>query len=243
MPPLMRETLSNRLKDEVYKFADLSSYSLKERLLIRAIDLSSFLFVNLIGKTTRIKVEGWTNWEMATSNGHIPIYTFWHNQLILAAYFWRRRNIVVMTSRSFDGEYIARVLQRFGCGVARGSSTRGAIGALVEMVKLMRGGLPMAFTIDGPKGPRYVAKMGAVMLAKKTGHPILPFSIIPSRFLEIPSWDKLQVSVPFSQATVKIAPPIWVPSNADDSLIQSKRDELQKVLDSINRDSTLEPRG
>src|SRR5688500_19433593 len=76
-----------------------------------------------------------------------------------------------MTSRSFDGEYIARFIQRFGYGAVRGSSTRGGVGAIVEMVRLMRAGLPTAFTIDGPKGPRYVAKMGAVLLAKKTGQP------------------------------------------------------------------------
>src|SRR6187397_817707 len=155
-----------------YEFADLSTYSPKQRFLIRAADLSFYLLIKTIGRTIRWRVEGWENWEAANANGQLPIYTFWHNQIFLSTYFFRNRGIVVMTSRSFDGEYIARFIQRFGYGAARGSSTRGAVGALVEMARLMRAGCTTAFTIDGPKGPRYVAKMGAVMLAKKSGQPI-----------------------------------------------------------------------
>ena len=94
-----------------------------------------------------------------------------------------------MTSRSFDGEYIARFIQRFGYGAVRGSSTRGGVGAIVEMARLMRAGCTTAFTIDGPKGPRYVAKMGAVLLAKKSGHPIMPVTMALRSYWKIPSWD------------------------------------------------------
>src|SRR5687768_14335560 len=179
--------------DRAYSFADLSSYSFKERLLIRAADLVFFLLIKLIARTVTFKVEGWENWEAASQTGKVPIYTFWHNRVFLATYFWQRRRIVVLTSRSFDGEYIARFIQRFGYGAVRGSSTRGAVGALVEMVRLMRAGCPAAFTIDGPKGPRYVAKMGAVLLAKKTGNPILPFTITAARLWTArKSWDQFQ---------------------------------------------------
>ena len=77
-----------------------------------------------------------------------------------------------MTFLDGHQEYIARFIQRFGYGAARGSSTRGGVGAVVEMVRLMRANCPAGFTVDGPKGPRYVAKMGPVLLAKKTGHPV-----------------------------------------------------------------------
>src|SRR6059058_3939724 len=209
--------------DRAYTFASLSSYSLKDRLLIRSADLVFFILINLIGWTVTFEVEGWDNWESASREGKIPIYTFWHNRVFLATYFWRRRRIVVMTSRSFDGEYIARFIQRFGYGAARGSSTRGATGAIVEMVRLMRTGCPTAFTIDGPKGPRYVAKMGAVLLAKKTGNPILPFTIGAHRFWEAKkSWDRSQVPKPFSRAQVFIAPPIFVPPDADEEQLKAK---------------------
>lgn len=219
-----------------YKFADLSSYSRKNRFLIRAADLAFFFLIKLIGSTIRWQVEGMENWEAATRDGQVPIYTFWHNRVFLATYFWQKRRIVVMTSQSFDGEYIARFIQRFGYGAARGSSTRGAVGAIIEMTRLMRAGSPTAFTIDGPKGPRYVAKMGAVLLAKKTGMPILPFTITAERVWEAKrSWDGFQVPFPFTRAYVNIAPPIFVPAETDDKGLEDKRDELQAALDRINR--------
>ncbi len=218
-----------------YEFADLSSYPAKERFLIRAADLTFFFLIKLIGRTIRWQINGWDHWEGATSAGRIPIYTFWHNRVFLSTYFWRQRRIVVMTSQSFDGEYIARFIQRFGYGAARGSSTRGAVGAVIEMTRLMRAGCPTAFTIDGPKGPRYVAKMGAVLLAKKTGQPILPFTITAHRFWEAKkSWDGFQVPYPFSRAHVTIAPPIFVPADADENTLIAKRAELQQALDKIN---------
>jgi lysophospholipid acyltransferase (LPLAT)-like uncharacterized protein len=222
--------------ERAYTFADLSTYPLKKRLMIRLADLGFFVLIKLIGLTVRFEVDGWENWQSVTSNNAIPIYTFWHNRVFLATYFWRRRRIVVMTSQSFDGEYIARFIQRFGYGAARGSSTRGGVGAIVEMARLMRAGCPTAFTIDGPKGPRYQAKMGAVLLAKKTGQPILPFSITAHRFWEArKSWDQFQVPKPLTRAKVEISAPIHVPAEADEATLQAKREELQRALDEMTR--------
>jgi lysophospholipid acyltransferase (LPLAT)-like uncharacterized protein len=222
--------------DRAYSFADLAAFSFTDRLLIRAADLLFFLLIKLIGRTIKFEIEGWEHWEAASTGGKLPIYTFWHNRVFLSTYFWRRRRIVVMTSKSFDGEYIARFIQRFGYGASRGSSTRGATGAVVEMVRLMRAGSPTAFTIDGPKGPRYVAKMGAVLLAKKTRNPILPFTITADRFWEAKkSWDGFQVPRPFTRARVGIAAPIFVRPDADDTELNAKRDELQRALDELNQ--------
>jgi|SRR5437868_4786221 len=220
--------------DRAYSFADLSTYTFKERMMIRAVDLAFFIAIKLIGRTVRFEVDGWENWEAASRDGKIPIYTFWHDRVFLATYFWQRRRIVVMTSRSFDGEYIARFIQRFGYGAARGSSSRGATGAIVEMVRLMRAGSPTAFTIDGPRGPRHVAKMGAVLLAKKTGNPVLPFTINAEKSWQVSSWDRPQIAKPFSRARVRIAPPIFVPSDASDADLEAKRDELQRSLDDLD---------
>ena len=221
--------------ERAYTFASLQSYPFTKRLLIRAADIVFYLLINLIGRTVRFEVQGWQNWEAATRQSRLPIYTTWHNRVFLATYFWRRRGIVVMTSQSFDGEYIARFIQRFGYGAARGSSTRGGVGAVVEMARLMRAGCPAGFMIDGPRGPRYVAKMGAVLLAKKTGYPVLPFTITPISFWQAKSWDASQVPKPFTRACVLIAPPIYVPADADEATLEAKRDELQRALDNINQ--------
>ena len=203
--------------------------------MIRAADLVFYWLIRLIGKTVRWEIEGWEHWEAATQNGRIPIYTFWHDRVFLSTYFWRQREIVVMTSQSFDGEYIARFIQRFGYGASRGSSTRGGIGALVEMVRLMKAGKPAAFTIDGPKGPRYIAKPGAGLLAKKTGNPLLPFSITPAKCWTINSWDKFQIPKPFSRALLTIAPPLFVDAKSDETAVNARQAELQAALDDLTQ--------
>jgi len=231
--------LSAKVPDSVeraYSFTSLANYSFKDRVLIKAADLAFFVLISIIGKTLRWSVRGQEHLEAASRNGAPPIYTFWHNRVFLATYFWQKRRIVVMTSQSFDGEYIARFIQRFGAGAARGSSTRGGTTALAEMSRLLRLGYPAAFTIDGPKGPRYVAKMGGVLLAKKTGQPMLPFTITARRYWEAKkSWDRAQAPFPFTRARVEIAPPIFVPGDADENTLQAKRNELQRVLDELSR--------
>lgn len=217
-----------------YEFAPLDRYTFRERLLIRAADILFFVLINLIGRTLRFEVENWENWIATNCDGRQGILTFWHNRVLAGTYYFRDRGIVVMTSQSFDGEYIARFIQRFGYGAVRGSSTRGATGAMVEMARLMRAGKLAALTIDGPKGPRYVAKMGAVMLAKQTGFPVLPFTLNSDKYWEIPSWDRLQIPYPFTRTRVIIGEPISIPAHASDELLNQKRDEVQRALDALS---------
>ena len=230
-------TLTNRKRagdvERAYKFADLSDYSFKQRLTIRLADLAFYALINLIGRTIKFEVTGWENHEQIQRDGHLPIYVFWHERIFTTTYWWRNRRIVVLTSKSFDGEYIARFIQRFGYGAVRGSSTRGGVGAVVEMVRLMRQGCTTAFTIDGPKGPPRVAKMGAVLLAKKSGHPILPVTMALERHWTAATWDNFQVPKPFSRACVMVAEPIYVPADADETLLETKNQQLQATLDGL----------
>lgn len=218
---------------EVYKKADLSGYSFKQKLTIHLADYAFFLLIKLIGATLKYETEGMENFEKIEAKGKTPIMTFWHNRIFTATHFFRDRGIVVITSQSFDGEYIARFIQRFGYGAVRGSSTRGGVGALVEMIRLSKKGLPMGFSIDGPKGPLYVAKSGACLLAKKTGNPIVPFSVETKKFWEVKSWDRMQIPKPFSRAKVFVAEPFYVEKSADETEIENKRLKLQEKLDEL----------
>jgi lysophospholipid acyltransferase (LPLAT)-like uncharacterized protein len=223
-------------ENAAFRFASLAAYPFKKRFSICAADLAFFGLINVIGRTVRFDVVGRENLDAATANGGLPIYSFWHDDILLATYFWRKRNIVVMTSQSFDGEYIARFIQRFGYGAARGSSTRGGVGALIEMIRQMRAGHPAAFTVDGPKGPRHVAKMGAVLLAKKTGQPILPFTITPGRCWTLSrSWDRFWIPKPFTRARLEIGAPIYVAPDADETTLERHRCELQISLDELGQ--------
>lgn len=216
-----------------YNHADLSAYSLKQRTIIKLADWAFYLLIKIIGKTIRFETEGGEHFERIENDGTIAVYATWHNRIFPSVYFLKNRRIVVMTSQSFDGEYIARFIQRFGFGAVRGSSTRGGIGALAAMIRLMKKGFPMCFTVDGPKGPRCVAKTGAVLLAKKTGNPVLPFLVEAKNYWTINSWDKLQIPKPFTQAKVYFAAPIYVAKNADEKEIEIKCRELQNKLDEL----------
>lgn len=219
--------------EKVYRFASLTGYSLRQRLVIHLANWAFYLLITLIGRTVRFEVEGWENFCEIENNGRLPIYTFWHNKIFLGTYFFRGRGIVVVTSQSFDGEYIARFIQRFGYGAVRGSSTRGGVGALIEAIRCMKNGMPSGFTVDGPKGPRFQAKTGAVILAKKTGNPMMPFTVQARKYWTIGSWDRLQIPKPFTRAKVIIGKPIYVPPDADDSVVDEKRRELQNSLDAL----------
>ena len=220
-----------RKKENSSARADLSAYSLRQKVVIYLAERAFYLLIKSIGATIRYETEGWENFQKIERDGKIPIYCFWHDRIFAGTYFFRDRGIVVITSQSFDGEYIARFIKRFGYGAVRGSSTRGGIGALVEMIRLMRRGLPMGVTVDGPKGPRYVAKSGAIILAKKTGNPLMPFVVETKKFWTVNSWDKLQIPKPFTTARVFIADPVYVAADAGDAEIENKRLELQGKLD------------
>jgi Uncharacterized protein conserved in bacteria len=140
-----------------------------------------------------------------------------------------------MSSQSKDGEYIGRFIKRLGYGTIRGSSTRGGTKALVAMIRCMRQGIPAAFSLDGPRGPRYEAKSGAVLLAKKTGNPLMPFVVECKHFFTINSWDRLQIPRPFTTAKVIIERPIYVSPEATVDELQDRLGELQNSLDELVR--------
>ncbi len=217
----------------MYRFGSLENYSLKERLTIRLLGFAFYVFTYLIGKTIRFEVEGWENLEKIESAGKIPILAFWHNRIFLATYYFRFRGIIVMSSQSFDSEYVARFIQRFGFGIVKGSSTRGGVGGLIEMIRLAKKGFPTGFSVDGPKGPVYEAKTGTLLLAKKTENPILPFSVEAKKFWTIKSWDKLQIPKPFTRAKILIGKPIDVSKEIDDFEMENKHLELQNKLDEL----------
>jgi lysophospholipid acyltransferase (LPLAT)-like uncharacterized protein len=221
--------------ERAFRFADLSKYPFKKRLLIRVADRAFYFLIAVIGRSVRLEVDGREHFDGIIARGKQPVLVFWHSRIFMGIYFWRGKRFIVMTSRSFDGEYIARFIQRFGFGAARGSSTRGGASALIEMLRHMKVGHPTAFTIDGPKGPREVAKMGAGMVAKKSGQPILPFTVATKSYWQVPSWDRLQIPKPFTRAKVFIGVPIDVPADADDAALEAKRDELQRSLDELTR--------
>jgi hypothetical protein len=216
--------------------SSVPDFTLWQRFQIRCMQYVGYCLVLFVGITLRWQSRGMDNLEGVYRQGQRAILTFWHGRILASTWFWRRRGIVVMTSMNFDGEYIARFIEMHGYGAARGSSSRGGLRALAEMSRRLEQGRDVAFTVDGPRGPRYVAKTGPVILAKRTGAPIVCFHISASSFARLNSWDHFQIPRPFSRALVLIAPPIWVPADADEEAQRAKHREMQETLDRLRRE-------
>jgi len=185
-----------------------------------------------LGATYRWRVEGFSHYEAIVASGHQPIFAFWHGRILPATLFWKRRDIVVLTSWNFDGEWIAGIIRRFGYGTARGSTSRGGARALVQLRRELAAGNPAAFTLDGPRGPARVAQAGALFLAGATGHPILPFHIEADRFWTMKSWDRTQVPKPFSRVGVAIGEPFAVRDTSEGAMVATGR-ELEDTLSDL----------
>jgi lysophospholipid acyltransferase (LPLAT)-like uncharacterized protein len=216
--------------DPAFKFQPLDRYSSWQSFQIRVMGLGLYLLTKIVGQTMKFEVHG-PEWEddLETA-GKKPIYSFWHDRIISSTYFFRDQDIIVLSSHSFDSEYTARCIQRFGFGIVKGSSSRGAVSGLVGLIRIMKRGFAAAFTVDGPRGPRYEVKSGPILLAKKTGNPLVPFVIECQRFWKLKSWDRLQIPKPFTTAAVFYGPAIYVDAKVDDDELESKRIELQNIL-------------
>lgn len=155
---------------------------------------------------------------------------FWHGRILPATLYFRDRGIIVITSENFDGEWIARVIARFGYGTARGSTSRGGRRALLQLVRDVRAGRAAAFTLDGPRGPAKVAQPGAIWLAKASGSPVIPFHMEASAYWTARSWDATQVPKPFATVGVAIGEPLAVPATASEEDLEAARRELERRL-------------
>ncbi len=207
------------------------SFSLRQRLQLFLITWAGYLIIRLICPTLRYRIELEPGVPSDGRHAESIIWCFWHRCVIPASYRFRNNGIAVMTSRSFDGEYIARIIGKFGYSAVRGSSSRGAVGALIGMRRELELNHPVAFTIDGPRGPRYVAKPGPVLLAKKTGRPISCFYVGVQNAWVLNSWDRMVIPRPFSRAVMYAASPIYVPPDASDEQMAQYHAQMQSALE------------
>ena len=204
--------------------------SISKRAQVAAIAGLGYPLINALGHTLRWRVEGLPHYEAILASGRQPVMAFWHGRILPATYYFRRRGIVVITSENFDGEWIARIIERFGFGTARGSSSRGGLKAMLQLVREMGNGRPAGFTLDGPRGPARVAQPGAIWLARATGNPVLPFHLEAASHWTTHSWDRTQIPKPFSTVALVIGEPMEVPANAADQQLETVRQALEKRL-------------
>jgi lysophospholipid acyltransferase (LPLAT)-like uncharacterized protein len=208
--------------------ADWKASAVK-RAEIAAIAAIGAPAIAALGSSLRWRVDGLEHLTLDGSSRR-PILAFWHGRVLAATYYFRHRGIVVMISENFDGEWIARIVERFGYGTSRGSSSRGGQRALLQLKREMESGKPAGFAVDGPRGPARKAQPGVVWLAKLTGNPVVPFHIEASSAWSLASWDRTQIPKPFSVLALAVGAPIDVPADADEAMIELKRAEVERSL-------------
>jgi lysophospholipid acyltransferase (LPLAT)-like uncharacterized protein len=209
-------------------------FTLRQRFFLLLISWSTYFAISLIGRTLRYSIS----WEGPpsppdTTHENRVIYSFWHRAVFPASWMWRRLGIAVMVSRSFDGEYIARTIEKLGFTAIRGSSSRAGGAALLGMKRELELGHSVAFTIDGPRGPKYVAKPGPVALSRAAALPMAAFYVALDHPWVLNTWDQLMIPKPFSKALVRVSAKMQVPSDASDETMEAFHRQLQSALDRV----------
>lgn len=163
---------------------------------------------------------------------HFPaeaeVYAFWHRALLLAAYRYRGLGIRILISASFDGELIARVVQRLGFVPVRGSSSRGGAVGLLQLTRAREAGHKVALTVDGPRGPMYVVKPGAAAMALRACSTASCFHLHAERAWLLRSWDRFIIPKPFSRVRIVWQAPLHQPSNEQ---IQTSLDRAVRLAE------------
>jgi lysophospholipid acyltransferase (LPLAT)-like uncharacterized protein len=199
-------------------------------------------FIRLVASTVRFRIH-----DTGLFQGKRPgtlIYCIWHNRLAMSLTCYQTyahpRNptsgIAALVSASRDGAFLAAVLEAFRVQPVRGSSSRRGAQALLELTSWAEKGYDLAITPDGPRGPRYVVQPGVMWLAQLTGRPILPVSYNLRWKIQLKSWDRFQIPLPFTRCDVRAGDLMTVPSDASEEERNRLREELQSALMRITED-------
>ena len=192
-------------------------------------------FIRGLALTLRYRLED-PQGILGKDPGQPRIWAFWHNRILLMPYLYERfcpgRRMLMLVSRSRDGELIARIMNRFGIDGARGSSSRGGSEALRGLLREL--GQPQArdigITPDGPRGPRAKVQDGVLVLAASSGRSIYPVTTRYSRFWELPSWDRFQIPSPGALCRIMVGPSISAPKSLETAEMDRARSELERGL-------------
>jgi len=204
------------------------------RIQIPMIAAAVFSVIRVLGPTLRYEVLGWQHAENVYARGKRIIWAFWHRVIIPIVWWHRNQGTVVMNTTAFDGQWTRKVIEWLGFGTAQGSSSRGGLRGLAVMARRLEEGVDCAFTIDGPRGPRYIAKPGPVMLARKTGCPVMVFHVgVEHGKTFEKTWDHFLLPRPFTRTVILFAPPIYVPADADPQMLEAKHAEMQRELERV----------
>ena len=213
---------------------DPSRFTLRQRIVLRIIIFFGHAVIRLIGPTLRVSVS-YEDGAQKTPDERPLIASFWHSCMIPATYIFRNMGIRVMSSDSYDGQYMGRIIHKFGFVAVKGSSSRHAVRALLGLRRALEEGWTVAFTLDGPRGPRHKVKPGPVALARSSGLAMTMFHAAVGKAWVLNSWDRLMIPKPFSRVLVRFGKLIPVPHGASDQQMETYTAELQTALDRVSK--------
>ncbi len=207
------------------------TYNLKQRIILAVVPRLASVAIRCLGVTLRYRDVCEPG---ATPGYDIPppaVYAFWHRCLLAGAWRFRKYSLNILISRSFDGEIIARTVERLGFVAIRGSSSRDGAPGLRNMQRAYLAGHYCAITADGPRGPAMVAKPGAAQLAQLVDTTVSTCYIHPHRAWQLRSWDRFLIPKPFSQVTIA-----WTrPAPADQVSVQAALDRSVEIAQSMKK--------
>ena len=206
----------------------------RSELAYRMVGFGGGGVLRVLGATLRFQVQGAEAFQQFRRHGRPVIFAFWHSGILPLAYLHRNEGAVVLVSRHADGEYIARVVEGMGFRTARGSSTRGGVQGLRELIRYVREGRDAAVTPDGPRGPARRFKAGALVLAQLTGAPVIPVGVRPGRCWRVNSWDRFVVPGPFARLQVEYGDPHVISRDAGAEELNAQARALEEVLNRLS---------
>ena len=210
---------------------------IRQRIVEGLIGFVGALVIMLLGLTLRIRRYGVENIEQARTAAGNVIYAVWHGRLLLMTYVQRQEGVKVLVSTHRDGEYIARIITRLGFGTVRGSTTRGATKAVLNLLDAGNRKHDIGITPDGPRGPREHCQAGAIYLAKKAALPIIPIGVSHRSGLVLKSWDRFMIPLPFSKCAVVYGRARVYDGSVSEASIEEARLDLEQHLKTVTREA------
>ena len=224
---------ASELKSSAQPESGPRRWTLRQRILLSLIVAAGNAIIRLIGSTLRVAIS-FEDGAQQTLGQRPLVASFWHSCIIPATYICRGLGVRVMSSYSYDGEYMGRIIQKLGYVAVKGSSSRNPVKALLGLRRALDDGWTVAFTLDGPRGPRHRVKPGPVGLGRSAGVPLTMFHVGVDKGWTLHSWDRMVIPKPFSRVLIRFGRLIHVPTDASDEALARYNDELQAALDRVS---------
>jgi lysophospholipid acyltransferase (LPLAT)-like uncharacterized protein len=191
--------------------------------------------MQVLGMSLRILEEGQSQLGPRGKQEEPPIWSLWHETILMGVWYHRNQDVHVMISASRDGELISTIAKIFGYVPVRGSSSKGGKEAAAEMVEFLGAGQRCAITPDGPRGPRRQLKQGVVAIARLSGRPVVPYAFAAEKCWRLKSWDGFIIPKPFSRAVFVYGNPIRVPKEGGED--RASFDQIQAEMDRVTNEA------